>query len=231
MSRQFSGWTWFFCFLPMWGMLILLEFFVGEHLGCRTSPSIWRQVLELWMLVLPFTISFTEKKNPKSCMYQYYHPKPKQNACVLFHLVLFPASEPSINNLWHWVMPTFPSSPSWCKAHLKKNTVRFPRRIFILQRSPTSKITTKKGGYVEIQMIDFRSNNPSTHGELIAFCYDVVFGAAWQRWTGKFQRTIVNLLPKTKGKVMKFAEKKDPSLFSWVNLLNCLVSNNLNLFV
>ena len=55
-------------------------------------------------------------------------PKTKQNACVLFHLVLFPASEPLINNPWHWVMPTFPSSPSWCKAHLKKNSILFTNK-------------------------------------------------------------------------------------------------------
>lgn len=78
-------------------------------------------------------------------------------------------------------MPTFPSSPSWCKAHLKKKkNIRFPRRIFILQRSPTNKKTTKKGGYVEIQMIDFRSNNPSTHGELIGFYYSLTEVNFWK---------------------------------------------------
>lgn len=227
MSRQFSGWTWFFCFLPMWGMLILLEIFVGEHFGLQDFA---RKAMNACLTIHN---QFYGKKNPKSCMYQYYHPKP--NKMPVFCSIWFFFR---LLSLWSTIYDT-----EWCQPfHLlqagakhtsKKKHHQFPRANFHPSTfcSPTSKITTKKGGYVKIQMIDFRSNNPSTHGELIAFCYDVVFGAAWQRWTGKFQRTIVNLLPKTKGKVMKFAEKKDPSLFSWVNLLNCLVSNNLNLFV
>jgi len=77
----------------MWGMLILLEIFVGEHFGLQDFA---RKAMNACLTIHN---QFYGKKKSEKLYVSVLSPKTKQNACVLFHLVLFPASEPLINNL------------------------------------------------------------------------------------------------------------------------------------
>lgn len=223
--------------------------FVGENLGYKTSlekQMPWKNSLtndreDEYPRYLSYewlsyhSRSVLRKKIyinvPKSCLYQYYHPiqiKMPVLCSIWFFFRLL--------SLWstiydtEWYQP-FHLLQAGAKHTSKKNTIHFPRRIFILQRSRTNKQakkTTRKVDMWRYKWWDSRSNNPSTWwtpwflwGSLARVKWEIPVRTSFSISEPK------SVLPKNKGKSQSWnlLQKEDPPLFSGVNLLNCSVSN------